>query len=78
MDTKHIEARCKDLSQNLKTPADERNMTELMTIIHRPGWTTPAEALLVGGYLDAMNAHAQHLANLSQTLLAGARAVGTK
>jgi hypothetical protein len=78
VETKHIESRCKELSQHLKTLGDEKDLSELMAIIHRPGWTTPAEALLVGGFLDAMNAHAQHLANLSKTLLAGARAVGTK
>jgi hypothetical protein len=39
---------------------------------------TPAEALLVNGFLDSMIAHAKHLAELKQTLLAGARAVSAK
>jgi hypothetical protein len=78
MEIKHIESRCKELTQNLKSLADEKELSELMTIIHRPGWTTPAEALLVNGYLDSMSAHAKHIANLKQTLLEGARAVGGK
>lgn len=78
MDLKQIESRCHDLTQSLKALADEKEFAELMLIIRKPGWTTPAEALLVTGLLDTMNTQAKHLAQLKQTLLAGARAVSTK
>jgi hypothetical protein len=75
MDLKQIELRCGNLIQSLKALAEEKDFTELMSIIHKPGWTTPAEALFVNGLLDSMNAQAKHLAELKRALLAGARAV---
>ncbi len=78
MDLKQIELRCQDLRQSLKTLSDEKDFAELMLIIHKPGWTTPAEALFVTGLLDSMNTHVQHLTALKQTLLSGARAVSSK
>jgi hypothetical protein len=57
--------------------ADSADFEELISIIHRPGWTTVAEALLVAGVVEAMHAHTQALAGLKQALLAGSRAVGT-
>lgn len=74
-DMQQIESRCKTLTQHLKGLADEKDFNELMTIIHKPGWTTVAEFLLVNALLDSMTAQAKHLADLKQTLLAGARAV---
>ena len=78
MDTKQIETRCQELTHALKGVADNKEFDELRTIIHKPGWTTPAEALLVHGLLESMLAHVKHMAGLKQTLMAGARAVGTK
>jgi hypothetical protein len=78
MDAKTVESHVNTLSKGLKGLAEAPEFTELLTIIHRPGWTTPAEALLVAGMLEAMNAHVQHLTLMKQALLAGARAVGTK
>jgi hypothetical protein len=78
MDVKHMELRISNVTQSLKALADDKEFTELLAIIHRPGWTTPAEALLVNGFLDSMTAHAKHLTELKQTLLAGARAVSAK
>jgi hypothetical protein len=78
MDLKQIESHCKNLTQSLKALADEKDFAELMLIVRKPGWTTPAEALMVNGLLDSMNAQAKHLAGLKQTLLAGARAVSTQ
>ncbi|HLJ93415.1 MAG TPA: hypothetical protein VKU02_09525 [Gemmataceae bacterium] len=78
MDLKQIELRCQNLSHSLKTLSDEKDFAELMVIIHKPGWTTPAEALFVTGLLDSMSTHVQHLTALKQTLLSGARAVATR
>jgi hypothetical protein len=78
VDLKPVELRISSLTQSLKALADDRELTELVAIIHKPGWTTPAEALLVNGLLDSMIAHTKHLAELKQALLAGARAVSGK
>jgi hypothetical protein len=78
MDPKQIESRCQELTHALKGVADNKEFDELRTIIHKPGWTTPAEALLVQGILESMLAQAKHMAGLKHTLLAGARAVATK
>jgi hypothetical protein len=78
MDVKTVEAHVNTLTKGLKALADAPEFAELLTIIHRPGWTTPAEAGLVAGMLEAMNAQVQHLTQMKQALLTGARAVGTK
>ncbi len=78
MNAKTVEAHVKTLSEGLAELAKAPEFAELLTIIHRPGWTTPAEALLVAGMLEAMNANVQHLTAMKGALLAGARAVGTK
>jgi len=78
MDLKHVESRISNVTQALKSLAEDRELAELLTIIHQPGWTTPAEAMLVNGLLDSMIAHTRHLGELKQTLLAGARAVAVK
>ena len=77
MDLKNIESRCKELTLALNGVADNKEFDELLTIIHKPGWTTPAEALLVHGLLESMVTQAKHIAGLKQTLF-GARAVPTK
>jgi hypothetical protein len=78
MDLKKTESHINNLTKNLKALAEDKDFAEFLAIIHRPGWTTPAEALLVAGLLESMTAHAQHLTNLKHALLAGARAVSTK
>jgi hypothetical protein len=78
MDVKTVESHVNNLTKGLKGLAEAPEFAELLTIIHRPGWTTPAEAALVAGMLEAMNAHVQHLTRMKQALLEGARAVGTK
>ena len=41
----------------------------------RPGWTTPAEFLLVSTILDSMAAHVDALAGMKAGLIKGSRAV---
>jgi hypothetical protein len=78
MDVKAVESHVNTLTKGLKGLADAPEFAELLRIIHQPDWTTPAEAALVTGMLEAMNAHIQHLTRMKQALLVGARAVGTK
>ena len=49
---------------------------ELQILIHRPGWTTPAEHLFVVASLESILEQTKQLNSLREGLLAGARAVG--
>jgi hypothetical protein len=78
MDHKIIETHVNNLTKSLKGLAEHKDFTELLAIIHKPGWTTIAEGMLVAAMLESMNAHTQHLTVMTQSLLAGARAVKTQ
>jgi hypothetical protein len=49
--------------------------TDLWEIIHRPGWTTPAEAALVKAMAVSITEHAESLTHAHQALIEGALAV---
>ena len=49
---------------------------DLLVIIRRPGWTTPAEAELVETLVATITDHAETLARTHQALIKGALAVG--
>jgi hypothetical protein len=49
---------------------------QLITVIHRPGWTTPAEILFFEALADSILAQTQHLNQLHQQLKAASEAVG--
>jgi hypothetical protein len=55
-------------------PGDQYH-TELLGIIHRPGWTTIAEGLFFETIVDSMLTHTQHLAQLHEKLKAASEAV---
>lgn len=71
-----LEAHIQALKSTHAILADSATTDELWKIIHNPGWTTPAERLLVTASLEYIIAQAKLLNNLQQNLLAGARAVG--
>ena len=73
----HLDARIKDLSQGLKHLADDKDLTELLRIIRKPGWTTPAEIAFAGGIVDSMLEHTKALEGLKRVLVVGSRAVAT-
>lgn len=75
-DLAHLENRIKELSGHVSAMSTTDDFDELLVIIHRPGWTTPAEMLLVAGLVDAMHEHAHAFATLRQALVNGSRAVG--
>jgi hypothetical protein len=72
-----IEAQLKELEKHIHSSSSDNDVKELLTIIHRPGWTTPAEALLVQELVEATIASVKQAAHLRQALLKGAKAVGT-
>jgi hypothetical protein len=73
-----LEKQIKEVRSTLKNLADDQGFTEMLVMIHRPGWTTPAEAALVNGILDSMNMQATALVRLKQNLLEGSRLVSYK
>ena len=66
--------------QALKTShaalASGDSLNELLKIIHRPGWTTPAELAFVLNGLESVRAQTAQLNTLTQGLLAAAKLVG--
>jgi hypothetical protein len=76
-DLKRLEERIDLLSKSMAKAADGKDVRELITIIHRPGWTTPAEFTLVLGIVDSMIGHADAMLGLKEALIKGSRAVGT-
>jgi hypothetical protein len=72
-----LTTRIEDLCQNLASVAEHKEFTELLQMIHRPGWTSVAEAMLITGIVDVMHGHTQTLARLKQVLLTGSRAAAT-
>lgn len=56
--------------------SDQGDVEELLRIIHNPGFTTPAEWLLIHGYLNAIDTALRQVNALRSTLLEGSRVVG--
>lgn len=71
-----LEAHIQALKSAHAILADSATTDELWRIIHNPGWTTPAERLLVTAGVEHIIAQAKLLNSLQQNLLAAARAVG--
>jgi hypothetical protein len=74
-DLKALETKIKGLRDGWAKLSDEKHFEELLTVIHKPGWTTPAEYLFIRGILDSMAAHAEAMGNLQEALLQRSRMV---
>jgi len=72
---RRLEAKAKRIRSQLVALGSERVWRELIPIWRQPGWTTPAEFMLVDGVLDGILAQTQALARLQQVALRGSRAV---
>jgi hypothetical protein len=70
IDVKDLEHRITELQKNLgfvgQSPS--ASASELFTIIHRPGWTTPQQIALATQVLDAMNHQAIAMKQLRDAL----------
>ena len=75
-DIKTLDKNIGDLAALVKRLAVADEFDELRLIIHRPGWTTPAEHLLVQGALDALRAQIDGFVALKGALLDASRQVG--
>ena len=71
-----LEKKIKALDDALSELGDGQELKELLRIIQKPGWTTPAELFLTFTILEAMSAQVQALGNLKAALLKGSNQVG--
>ena len=76
-DIGHLEASLKELMKLLDGLANDDAISEVLRHIHQPGWTTPAEFLLVSELVSAMRAQAEMMSNLQGALVQGSRAIVT-
>lgn len=77
-DVANLEASIKELQVDLTRLAHEAELQELLKIIHRPGYTTPAEFTLTVGVVNTMIAQTRALSGLKQALLLGNREITVK
>lgn len=70
-----LEISIKELRSALTRVADGAGFEEFIKIVHRPGFTTPAEAALLQGVANSMLEQARTLMSLKQILLTGAEKV---
>lgn len=71
----HLEQRIRHLITVTKSVTNDDH-EELLTIIHKPGWTTLAEVALVTNAVDHLIRHTETLTEARKGLIEGARAVG--
>ena len=71
-----IEKRLRGLAAAFGDAGSSDDFDELFLIIHRPGWTTPAEIALIHSLIDAAENAINGAVQLRGALVDGARAVG--
>ena len=71
----HLETKLKELRGTLTSLADGAGFEQFIRTIHRPGFTTPAEAALLIGVAEAMHEHSKIVLQLKQVLISGAEKV---
>jgi hypothetical protein len=74
-DIAYLERRIGALGEQLEAMSDTGDLKELIILMHRPGWTTPAEYQLVSGVIDIMQHQVEMLAAMKQVLLNGSRSI---
>jgi hypothetical protein len=75
-DIPKLEKHIKELTHNLNSLANNKEFDELLTIIHKPGWTSIAEFQLASAVVDSMMAHTRALTELKTALMNASRRVG--
>ncbi len=73
----HLEAKLKELKEVCASLSDDSDLTEMLKIIHRPGWTTVAEFSLVSATVESLVTHARSLLAQRKSLVASSREIET-
>jgi hypothetical protein len=71
----HLECITKELQGSLKSLSDDNGLREFLITMRRPGFTTPAEALLFRGAVDGILAHINAISGLRQVVVSAAAKV---
>ena len=74
-DIADLEKSIRDLNALLGRVGQSRELEELIRIIHRPGWTTPAELRFAQALVSITSNHATALAAAKTELLQASRQV---
>ena len=75
-DIKALEKKVTALSNALAKLGKGTDLKDLILILRRPGWTTPAEYFLVDGLLNNLNTQVANVAQLKADLVRGSKMVG--
>ena len=70
-----LEAKIKELRAVCESVGDDSDLVELLKILHRPGWTTPAEFIYANSIVESLTSQARNVVALRKTPLAGSREV---
>lgn len=73
---KTLEKEITALSDALARLGRGTTTSDLLKIIHQPGWTTPAEFAFFQGMLHATQGHVAAIEGLQRNMLEASRAVG--
>ena len=73
---KSLEGSLGSLKDALNDLGDGADIAELLRIIHKPGWTTPAEYAFAVGITESLTAQVKQVAALKATLVKAAAQVG--
>lgn len=76
MDINHLEKKLKQLDHSMQAIVGKQYATNMLTIIHRPGWTTPQEAQLVHALVDSLQHQIDGVQRTHQLLLEAADLIG--
>ena len=74
-DIKGLEKKVDALSNALAKLSSAEDFRELILILRRPGWTTPAEFIFASSIIDSMTAQVKTLTQLKTSFLKGSKAV---
>jgi hypothetical protein len=75
-DMDRLENRLREFDKMLRQLVETDWVEELILVWRQPGWTTPAEFLLVEGLADAIVSHGKTLLKMQEVLVTGSREVG--
>jgi hypothetical protein len=78
VELRELDKKITALSDALAHLGKGSTMRDVLLIIRKPGYTTPAEFRFTSGLVDAMQGQVNLLNQLGDNLLAGAQAVGHK
>ena len=70
-----VESQVRRLMSSTAAFGDTSDLDELLKIIHRPGWTTPAELQFLTSGLESLTAQVRQMAAFREALIKAAQAV---